>query len=123
MISGKRILVIEDDAGIRESLASGLEAAGLSVDVAVDGLDGLARLYAGESPAVILLDLRLPRLGGAEFLRAMRANPRFEHVPVITMTAGAAPSGGPEVLAHLNKPFDLDDLLQIVLSLIEASAA
>ncbi len=123
VIAGKRILVIEDDAGIREALATGLEAAGLGVDVAVDGLDGLARLHEGAEPAVILLDLGLPRLGGEEFLRAMRANPRFEHVPVITMTAGPTRASDREVLAHLNKPFDLDELLQIVLSLTEASAA
>lgn len=123
MIAGKRILLIEDDAGIREALATGLEGAGLSVDVAVDGIDGLARLQDGVEPAVIVLDMRMPRLGGEEFLRAMRANPRFEHVPVITMTAGHPPPDDPEVLAHLHKPFDLEDLLQIVLSLTEASAA
>lgn len=122
MIAGKRILVIEDDPGIREALALGLEGAGLDVDVAVDGLDGLARLYRGAAPSVILLDLRMPRLGGEEFLRAMRANPHFEHVPVITMTAGPG-GGGHEVLAHLDKPFDLEDLLRIVVSLTEASAA
>jgi CheY-like chemotaxis protein len=124
VIAEKRILVIEDDSGIREALATGLEAAGLRVDVAVDGLDGLARLHDGVKPSVIVLDLRMPRLGGEEFLRAMRANPLFEHVPVITMTAGLGPSSSDrEVLAHLHKPFDLEELLQIVLSLTEASAA
>jgi CheY-like chemotaxis protein len=119
----KRILVIEDDADVRDALAEALSDAGLRVDVAVDGMEGLARLRSGARPAVILLDLRMPRLGGEEFLRVMRADPRYEHVPVITMTAGVDPTNGHDVLAHLHKPFDLDDLLQIVLSLTEASAA
>lgn len=119
----KRILVIEDDAAVREGLAMGLELAGLEVDVAVDGVDGLAKLHRGVAPSVIVLDLRMPRLGGEEFLRALRASPRFEHIPVITMTAGSQPPSDREVAAHLHKPFDLRDLLQIVLSLTEASAA
>jgi len=123
VISRSRTLIIEDDADVREALALALEDAGVAVEVAVDGADGLARLRAGPPPAVILLDLRMPRLGGEEFLHEMRADPRYEHVPVITMTAGADATDDPEVLAHLHKPFDLEDLLQIVLSLTGASAA
>ncbi len=123
MVAEKRILIIEDDAAVREGLATGLELAGLAVEVAVDGVDGLAKLHRGLEPSVIVLDMRMPRLGGAEFLRAMRASPRFEHIPIITMTAGSAPPNDREVAAHLHKPFDIQDLLQIVLSLTEASAA
>ncbi|HEY6004498.1 MAG TPA: response regulator [Anaeromyxobacter sp.] len=119
----KHILLIEDDADVRVSLADALRAAGLRVELAVDGVDGLERLRTGACPSVIVLDLRMPRLGGLEFLREMRADPRFEHIPVITMTAGPAPGDHHEVLAHLSKPFDVDDLLGIVLSLAEASAA
>ena len=119
----KHILVIEDDADVRAGLADALRAAGLRVELAVDGLDGLERLRSGECPSVIVLDLRMPRLGGVEFLREMRSDPRFEHIPVITMTAGADQGEHHDVLAHLCKPFDVEDLLGIVLSLTEASAA
>jgi two-component system chemotaxis response regulator CheY len=119
----RRVLVIEDDADVRSALADALAGAGVLPVVAVDGLDGLERLRAGPPPSAILLDLRMPRLGGAEFLRAMRADPRYEHVPVITMTAGSEPTDDHEVVAHLHKPFDLEDLLQIVLSLSESHAA
>lgn len=122
-MSRKRILVIEDDADVREALSDGLQAAGLDVALARDGLDGLERLRGGPCPAVILLDLRMPRLGGEDFLRSMRADARFEHVPVITMTAGDEDAQGPEVLAHLRKPFDLDEVLRIVVSLCESVAA
>ena len=122
-MSPQRILIIEDDADVRETLGDALRGAGLAVDLAVDGIDGLERLRAGPAPSLILLDLRMPRLCGAEFLRALRADEAHAHLPVITMTAGSDPAGGDGVAAHLHKPFDLHDLLQIVLSVTGASAA
>jgi CheY-like chemotaxis protein len=122
-VSGKHILIIEDDADVREALATVLGDAGLCVDVAADGMSGLEHLRNGARPSVIVLDLRMPRLCGGEFLREMRADPRFEQIPVITMSAGLESSPAGESLAHLHKPFDVDDLLDIVLSLAEAEAA
>jgi DNA-binding response OmpR family regulator len=116
-----RILIIEDDADVREALAAGLVDAGLAVDVAGDGIDGLERLRAGAIPSLILLDLRLPRLCGDAFLCALRGDEAYAHVPVITMTAGDDLADG-EVVAHLHKPFDLRELLQIVLSVVGATA-
>lgn len=119
----KHVLVIEDDIDVRETLAEELAAAGLHVRVAADGVNGLEQLRRGPPPCVIVLDLRMPRLGGEEFLGVMRADPRFEHIPVITMTAGPDAPDRRDVLAHLEKPFDLDDLRKIVLSLAEPTAA
>ena len=116
----RRILIIEDDPDVREALAEALDGAGLSVDVAVDGLD---RLRAGPIPSLILLDLRMPRLCGEEFLRAMRGDEALARVPVITMTAGTDPEDDGDVVAHLHKPFDLQDLLEIVVSVVGTSAA
>jgi CheY-like chemotaxis protein len=113
-----RILVIEDDPEVRESLGERMRRAGLLVDAAADGVEGLARLRGGAVPALILLDLRLPRLCGEEFLRAMREDESYAQVPVITMTAGPCPAEDDGVIAHLHKPFDLEDLLQIVLSVV-----
>jgi CheY-like chemotaxis protein len=115
-----RILIVEDDRDVREALAGAFDGAGVRVDVAEDGLAGLAQLANGPLPAVILLDLRMPRLGGEDFLRAIRGDRRYDAVPVITMTAGTESPDRDEVVAHLKKPFDLDDLLGIVLSLCEA---
>jgi CheY-like chemotaxis protein len=122
-VDGKHILVIEDDADVREALATVLGDAGLSVHLAADGRVGLEHLRSGARPSVIVLDLRMPRLCGGEFLREMRADPRFEHIPVITMTAGLDTPGADDSLAHLQKPFDVEDLLDIVLSLAEPEAA
>lgn len=119
-----RILILEDDEDVRDALSEALAEAGLEVTVACDGVEGLERLRAGARPNVILLDLRMPRLGGEAFLKALRADPVHEHVPVITMTAGlGVPDADDEVVAHLRKPFDVDDLLGVVLSLCEPTHA
>jgi CheY-like chemotaxis protein len=112
-----RVLIIEDDAEVRALLGEALAAAGVGVDLARDGLEGLERLREVGPPAAILLDLRMPRLGGEAFLAAMRREPRYDHVPVISMSAGPELPDRDAVAAHLHKPFDLDDLVGIVLSL------
>jgi CheY-like chemotaxis protein len=117
-----RILIVEDDAGVRQALAEAMADSGAEVSVAADGFDALALLRSGRRPSVILLDLRLPRLGGDAFLAELRADPRYEHVPVITMTAGAGEAEGSDVVARLQKPVDVDDLRKIVMSLFELAA-
>lgn len=122
-MSNKRILIVEDDEDVREALASAMTQAGAEVVVASDGVEALERLRASPRFAVVLLDLRLPRLGGEELVAELRADPRFERLPVITMTAGYGSVPGPDIVARLQKPFDLDDLLRIVESLFESPAA
>ncbi len=112
------MLVIEDDRLARESLADALREDGFEVAIAEDGLAGLQRLHAGYVPRVILLDVYMPRLDGESFLRAIRADPRYADLPVITVTAAEEPPQG-DVLAHMHKPFDMEDLLAIVRSLCE----
>jgi two-component system, OmpR family, response regulator PhoP len=79
-----RVLVVEDEAGLREALRSNLNDAGFTVDVAADGEEGL---YAGlEYPIdVALIDLGLPRLPGLELIRKLRA--AGKHFPILVLTA------------------------------------
>lgn len=121
-MSHRRILIVEDDEDIRASLADAMRDAGADVEVASDGVDALDRLRAGAIPAVVLLDLRLPRLDGDAFLDQLRADPRFERLPVITMTAGSGRAEGDDIVARLHKPVDVEDLRRIVESLFEATA-
>jgi CheY-like chemotaxis protein len=116
----RRILIVEDDADIRSALAEAMADAGAEVVVAEDGVDALERLHAGPCPAVVLLDLRLPRLGGQDFLDQLRSDVRYEHLPVITMTAGTSRAEGEDIVARLHKPVDVEDLRRIVESLFDA---
>lgn len=124
MDARRRVLVVEDDADVRETLALALREAGFEATVAIDGVDGLERLRAGFVPDVLLIDLRMPRLDGESLVTAVRSDVRFADLPVITMTGDPAePTARGEVVAHLRKPFDLDDLLAIIASVCEAKVA
>jgi len=77
------ILIVEDDASIREVTTLGLEAAGFTVTTAHDGDDGLAE-FRRERPDLVLLDVMLPKRDGFEVCRAIRAE---SSVPVVMLTA------------------------------------
>jgi len=78
-----RILLVEDDASIREITKLGLEAAGFTVETAADGDDGLNR-FRHSRPDLVLLDVMLPKRDGFEVCRAIRAE---SAVPVVMLTA------------------------------------
>ncbi len=108
------ILVIEDDAGLREALADYLRFEGFRVDQASDGGEGLDRLAASR-PDVILVDLFMPGMGGAQFLERLRADAATRPIPAVLMT-GTRPDGAAARAADLvlQKPFELDELLAAV---------
>jgi chemosensory pili system protein ChpA (sensor histidine kinase/response regulator) len=108
-----RVLIVEDDRGLREALAECIESMGFEVATACDGAEGLERLGAPDLPSAVLLDLGLPGLDGDGFLSAMRRDARVAGVPVISMTAFHE---GPRlpVHRHLEKPFDLDEIARLL---------
>jgi DNA-binding response OmpR family regulator len=81
--STARVLVVEDDEGIRETLRYNLSRAGFAVQEAVDGAAGL-RAFLASVPDLVLLDLMLPGMSGIEVCRAIR---RTSRVPIIMLTA------------------------------------
>ena len=109
-----RVLIVEDDAGIREALAECIGSLGIEVVTSSDGEEGLRKLRPGRPlPDVILLDLRMPRLDGNGFLEVLRANRATAEIPVVAMSASREPPRAP-VHAFLEKPFDLDELARIL---------
>lgn len=110
--SARTILIIDDDADLRETLAEVFSEEGWRVEVAKDGRQGLERLLGGAPPALVLLDVHMPHRTGVEVYTAMREAPSLAGTKVVFMTSDAAraPSGVPLV----KKPFDLDRLLKVV---------
>jgi two-component system, OmpR family, response regulator MprA len=108
------ILVIEDDAGIREALSEFLRSEGFRVDLAGDGAEGLERL-AAHRPDVILVDLVMPGMNGGQFLGRLRADEATRSLPAVLMS-GIRPAGGTAAAADavLLKPFELDELLALL---------
>ncbi|MEO6712842.1 MAG: response regulator [Mycobacteriales bacterium] len=109
-----QILVVEDDPNVRGLLQTLLSAEGYDVVTASDGLAGLGEL-AAEKPALMLLDLMMPDLGGARVLERLHADPDAAGVPVVVLTGKleAVPELR-DVLGRDNvftKPFGVNELL------------
>jgi signal transduction histidine kinase len=107
------VLVVEDDADIRDSLAAVLEDEGLAVSTAQHGAEALRMLRSGPLPSVVLLDLMMPVMNGWELVQRMRDDPRLAAIPVV-VTSAAADRPPPEVDCVLPKPIDLARLLEAV---------
>jgi DNA-binding response OmpR family regulator len=110
--SAGRVLVVEDDEGIREMLKYNLSSAGFSVQEASDGAAGL-RTARTARPDLILLDLMLPGMSGFDFCRALRKTSR---VPIIMITAKDSEVDkivGLELGAddYITKPFSIREVL------------
>jgi CheY-like chemotaxis protein len=108
-----RILVVDDNAPLRENLAECLEGEGYEVSVAASGPAALARLAEGPLPGVVLLDLMMPGMSGRELAAEIRANPRYNAVRLILTTGytSARERAGVVVDAVLTKPFGVKELL------------
>jgi DNA-binding response OmpR family regulator len=111
-----RVLVVDDEPMVRETLGQVLSDEGYVVDLAVDGETALERVHAAR-PDAILLDLMMPGMNGRQFLQALRDEPAYASVPVMIMTAvhgleiNLATLGASEVV---EKPFNVDELLNKV---------
>jgi DNA-binding response OmpR family regulator len=111
-----RVLVVDDEPMVRETLGQVLTDEGYVVDLAVDGESALDRVRAAR-PDAILLDLMMPGMNGRQFLQALRSDPNYTKVPVLLMTAvhglevNLATLGASEVV---EKPFNVDELLNKV---------
>ncbi len=123
-MTGKRILVVDDEESVRWALRKALERAGYRVDLVADGAGGLK---ASEDPGVdlILLDVRLPARDGLDVLREIRK--RRPDLPVIMMTAYGTLQVAVEAMKlgaydYIGKPFDMDEVLLVVEKAIEAQA-
>lgn len=113
--SAKRVMVVEDDEGIRDALCDLLAAEGFEVVPAVNGADALQRLRNGPRPDVILLDLMMPVMDGWAFRAEQRRDPAIADVPVVVITASRnADVASLEPRAFLRKPIDFDDLLKAI---------
>jgi two-component system chemotaxis response regulator CheY len=114
-VSGRSILVVDDDESIRQFVEMALTDEGYDVVTAADGLAALA-VIARATPDLILLDMRMPVMDGWSFAAAYRGTPR-PHAPIAVLTAARdAAQYAAEVNADafLPKPFELADLSALV---------
>jgi DNA-binding response OmpR family regulator len=118
--SGPHVLVMEDDPSVRGLLQTLLAAEGYDVTTASDGLAGLVAASA-RPPALVLLDLVMPDLGGLRVLEELKKDPKLSAVPVIVVTGQI--EAVPQLRSELGddsvflKPFGVTELLARVADL------
>lgn len=112
----KHILVVDDDPGLQETLQATLESEGYAVTIAADGLDALEKLQS-LTPAVIVLDLMMPRMDGYAFAHELEKRGLRPGTPIMVLTADSRARHkvqGVKPDAFLAKPFEINELLDEV---------
>ncbi len=108
------ILVIEDNKEIQSSIQDALVDSGYNVFTADNGKEGLLILSQMPPPCLILLDLMMPLMNGWEFIEEINKNIIYSNIPIVVVSALGNKSGISDNHAYLEKPIDLDCLLQTV---------
>jgi CheY-like chemotaxis protein len=109
-MANRRVLLIDDEADIREVAQLSLEMVGRwDVVTASSGIEGIQRAAAYQ-PDAILLDVMMPDMDGAATFKRLQANPRTRHIPVVLLTAkifdSSTDRNGLEGISVISKPFD-----------------
>ena len=119
----RRVLVVDDSLVVRKVMQKDLEADGLEVEVAVDGVNALEVLE--KSPVdVALVDIEMPRMNGYELLERLRSDPRYQALPVIIITSRSGEQHRQRAMSlgadgYITKPYDisvLDGLMREVIT-------
>jgi HAMP domain-containing protein/signal transduction histidine kinase/CheY-like chemotaxis protein len=118
-LQGKKVLVVDDDIRNVFALTSTLEQRGMKVVFAENGREGIERLHQHPNTDLVLLDIMMPEMDGYETARAIRSMPRFEHLPIISLTAKAMKGDREKSIAagasdYITKPVDVDQLVAML---------
>lgn len=118
-----RVLLVDDEPGLREAVQAYLEDSGFAVNVASNAQEGWQTLQQ-TLPDLVISDVMMPQVDGYQFLKQMRDDPRFKSLPVVFLTARGMTSDRIQGYqagcdAYLPKPFDPDELVAIVENLLE----
>ena len=118
-LQGKKVLVIDDDIRNVFALTASLEQRGMKVVFAENGREGLERLHQHANSDIVLLDIMMPEMDGYETAKAIRATPRFEHLPIISLTAKAMKGDREKAMAagasdYIAEPVDIDQLVSMM---------
>ncbi len=111
------ILIVEDDDGVRDTLAAILRDEGYAVDTASNGEVALAEVAARPLPTLILLDLMMPHMDGMHFRARQLADPALRAVPVVVLSARpdvARQAAELHADDFLRKPMSFEELLHVV---------
>jgi DNA-binding NarL/FixJ family response regulator len=122
-----RLLLVDDEPGLREAVQAYLEDSDFAVEVASNARDGW-ELLQQTNPDLVISDIMMPQVDGYQFLKQVREDPRYKALPVVFLTAKGMTSDRIQGYqagcdAYLSKPFDPDELVAIVTNLLARRAA
>ncbi|MCJ7746267.1 MAG: response regulator [Desulfobacterales bacterium] len=117
-MSPKKILIVDDEVDLVETVRFPLELEGFDVLVSYNGEDALNQARK-EKPDLIILDLMLPKLDGYKVCRLLKFDERYKHIPILMLTAKTQEKDkilGKETGAdeYITKPFEMDYLMEKV---------
>jgi len=118
MPTAKKILVVDDERGLRYLLSDVLTSEGFEVRMAKDGQESLDQLR-GRRFDLVITDIQMPRLDGIEMLKVMKKTGRKEKVIIMTGNPTDRRLSGtdmPQVMSHLQKPIQIDAFLEAVVA-------
>ncbi|MGO4888405.1 response regulator [Anaerobacillus sp. MEB173] len=118
-LDGKRILLVDDDVRNVYALSSVLELYGMSITFAENGVEGLEILDENPNFDLVLMDIMMPEMDGYEAMQRIRANPEFQQLPIIALTAKAMKEDREKCMAvgasdYIVKPVDPDKLVSLM---------
>lgn len=121
---GEKVLVVDDDVRNVFAMVSALELYGLTAITADNGPEGIELLLRNPDISIVLMDLMMPGLDGYATTARIRSYPEFADLPIIAVTARAAPGDRDRSLAagtneHVTKPVEIDQLLALIKRLIK----
>jgi len=124
-VNRRKVLVVDDDPGMREVLESILATENVEVCTAVDGRDAVQKTLALK-PDLILLDIGMPKLNGLTFCKAIRAGAETRSTPIIIVTSLTAPGRLEECMNagaddFVGKPFQVEDVLIRVRAMLKTA--
>ena len=121
-----RVMIVDDSPSVRLTTSRVVEKAGWHVETAKNGIDALEKLRILHSPNVILSDVEMPRMGGFEFVRALREDEALKNIPVVFISSKTDPADREQAAAvgaaaYVTKPYDQVQLLELINRLVIAS--
>jgi CheY-like chemotaxis protein len=115
----QQILIVDDDTGSRDALATLLRDEGFDVVAVDDGIAAMESLRHARLPALIVLDLMMPGMDGWDFRHKQKQDPRLAAIPVIAVSATGKL---PDANEWFRKPLKFDEFLRAVKRYVEPSA-
>jgi len=119
----KKILIVDDEADIRDILNKALSSRGYEVVTAVNGADGLQKVQQ-EKPDLVILDVVMPIMNGKELLRRLKEDPAYQDMPVVMLTSQSSDRDVMDGYVtgadyYITKPFTIPTIMQGLKMMLE----